>query len=75
MNVVGVNKCEDHGVVKILVPCAGAENTLADDSEFWSSSGSAFHDESESLTYRLKYPVCILHTVQLAVYRALFQFG
>ncbi|GMH40345.1 hypothetical protein BSKO_08249 [Bryopsis sp. KO-2023] len=51
------------------------DETLADDMAFWSSVGSTFRDATESLTYRLKYPVCLVHTVQVSVYRATYQFG
>mmetsp|Transcript_2658 Transcript_2658/g.7524 ORF Transcript_2658/g.7524 Transcript_2658/m.7524 type:complete len:317 (-) Transcript_2658:2373-3323(-) len=42
---------------------------------FWSSTGSDREDDTEHLTYQLKYPVSVLHSVKIQVYRARYQGG
>ena len=50
-------------------------NTLGSDEEFWSSKGSKEDDCNETLLYRLRHPLCRVFSVELAVYRARYQFG
>eukprot|EP00873_Tetraselmis_striata_P024155 jgi/Tetstr1/444419/TSEL_032307.t1 len=42
---------------------------------FWSSSGSSTPNEKEHLTYRLRYPLSVVHSVRIQVYRAHYQRG
>ncbi|DBA82666.1 hypothetical protein WJX77_007240 [Trebouxia sp. C0004] len=49
-------------------------NTLSDDEDFWSSTGSGPRHE-EHLVYQLASPQCAVLAVQIAVYRARYQLG
>lgn len=50
-------------------------NTLRDNGEFWSSTGSPEAGADEWLTYRLEGPACAVSYVTLAVYKATYQIG
>lgn len=51
----------------------GPDNTLEDDSTFWSSTGSDCVDACEEVVYELVQPLTLLRFVSLFVYRAGFQ--
>lgn len=52
-----------------------ADQTLHDDSSFWSSRGSPHMDSQDELLYQLKGPLCSVRAVAVAIYRADFQIG
>ena len=52
-----------------------ARNVLFNDENFWSSTGSADGRREESLTVRLANPLARVRAVQIAPFRARFQFG
>ncbi|KAL4422325.1 hypothetical protein ABPG75_008522 [Micractinium tetrahymenae] len=57
-------------------PSQGIGCTLEDDAtSFWSSTGSQDPDCAEFLLYKLSSPLCLLRYVQLAVFRAQYQWG
>ncbi|KAG2498626.1 hypothetical protein HYH03_003373 [Edaphochlamys debaryana] len=57
------------------VPLQGIDNTLADNGEFWSSTGSPSRTAGEALLYRVRQPLAALAFVSMAVYRANYQHG
>lgn len=67
----------NHTVAVCVRVCSGC--TLdEDESTFWSSSGTRQAERlkvEEHLTYRLKSPLCVVHSVQIKVFRAQFQWG
>jgi len=61
------------------VPEQSIGNTLDENDEtFWSSVGADPGEREqieEHLSYKLKSPLCVVHSVQISVYRARYQFG
>ena len=54
----------------------GPGNLLTEDRDtFWSSVGRGDPDAAEALVFRLAGPLCTVECVEVAVYRARFQFG
>ncbi|PNH09784.1 F-box protein [Tetrabaena socialis] len=51
------------------------DNTLTNNDEFWSSTGSGDGTAGEALLYRLRQPLLALSYVTLTVYRAQYQHG
>uniref|UniRef100_A0A061RP07 Uncharacterized protein n=1 Tax=Tetraselmis sp. GSL018 TaxID=582737 RepID=A0A061RP07_9CHLO len=45
------------------------------DFSFWSSTGSDDQEGSEYLTYRMRFPQSVVHSVRIQVYRARYQPG
>ncbi|GAB4821350.1 hypothetical protein N2152v2_008396 [Parachlorella kessleri] len=58
------------------LPTQSIARTLDNDpTTFWSSRGTASPEAGAWLLYKLKGPLCIVHFVQLVVFRARYQFG
>lgn len=53
----------------------GIENTLDKEETFWSSTGSSTEDANEWLLYKLVQPICVVTSVSINIYKALYQAG
>ncbi|GLI70427.1 hypothetical protein VaNZ11_015334 [Volvox africanus] len=56
-------------------PMQSIGNTVLDNGEFWSSTGTSTCKADEALLYRLRQPLSSIAYVSVAVYRAFYQHG
>jgi hypothetical protein len=52
-----------------------ADMTVANDGNFWSSTGSPHEIGEEFILYKLRHPLSVVRAVVVQVYRATFQGG